>query len=197
MNPGHETPRTPAQRPALGSIAPEGRQHQATGFLATPTAFVPPVPAFYCNPYQYQMPPMIVPPQVQPPHPQLHIQQPLPPAIFPIFPNGQNPLPNMLPPIDTFSNVYQCPYQDCKYRGTFQSVDYLRRHIKEQHLVKPDDQHLCQGQNWGCGKSFKRPYQLVNHWKSQRSLLNCRVPSEILEKHQITACSSDSPSIKQ
>lgn len=78
---------------------------------------------------------------------------------------------------------FNCPYFDCKYRGTFQNVDYLRRHIKEQHITSND--HKCAGPNWGCGKVFKRPYQLVNHWRGRRSLLNCEVPQDILDKYQI------------
>lgn len=80
-------------------------------------------------------------------------------------------------------NTLICPYIDCKYRGTFQTVDYLRRHTKEQHITS--NEHCCKGPTWGCGKNFKRPYQLVNHWKGRRSLLNCNVPQKILDKYNI------------
>ncbi|GMM31133.1 hypothetical protein DAMA08_038780 [Martiniozyma asiatica (nom. inval.)] len=84
-----------------------------------------------------------------------------------------------------------CPYPDCKYMGTFQTADYLRRHIKEQHIQQSNRSHICGGINeetgveWGCGKVFKRPYQLVNHWKGRRSLKKCNVPDLILLEHEI------------
>ncbi|GMF57358.1 unnamed protein product [[Candida] boidinii] len=82
-----------------------------------------------------------------------------------------------------------CPYSDCKYKSAFSSKDYLRRHIKEQH--KKRQVHYCcgidpeTGKKWGCGKGFKRPYQLVNHWKGARSLGKCQLPEYQLKKYNI------------
>ncbi|GMF79253.1 unnamed protein product [[Candida] boidinii] len=82
-----------------------------------------------------------------------------------------------------------CPYSDCKYKSSFSSKDYLRRHIKEQHKKCPVH-HCCgvdplTGKKWGCGKGFKRPYQLVNHWKGARSLGKCQLPENQLKKYNI------------
>ncbi|GMG38385.1 unnamed protein product [Ambrosiozyma monospora] len=77
---------------------------------------------------------------------------------------------------------YKCPYEDCKFEGAFQSQDYLKRHIREQHKEK--GKHVCSGiyngKTWGCNKRFNRPYQLTNHWDSIKSLNECHVPDEIL-----------------
>lgn len=119
------------------------------------------------------------------------------PRHFPPSPNGLGnfkslgitPLVPSLPSIelavanDKEEAILSCPHADCKYKGTFQNVDYLRRHIKEQHISSRE--HKCKGNGWGCGKSFKRPYQLVNHWRGRRSLINCNVPQEIIDKHFI------------
>ncbi|GMM27380.1 hypothetical protein DAMA08_000960 [Martiniozyma asiatica (nom. inval.)] len=80
---------------------------------------------------------------------------------------------------------YQCDYPGCKYAGFFLSKDYLRRHVREQH--KKTRRHICYGVNpdgttWGCNKRFNRPYQLVNHWKGQRSLKRCGVVKSELVK---------------
>ncbi|GME89816.1 unnamed protein product [Ambrosiozyma monospora] len=85
-------------------------------------------------------------------------------------------------------NTFKCGHPDCKYRGTFLSKDYLRRHIREQHRGAKG--HVCKGVNpdgstWGCSKKFNRPYQLVNHWKGQRSLKRCGVPKSELAKYGI------------
>ncbi|VEU20211.1 DEKNAAC101049 [Brettanomyces naardenensis] len=82
----------------------------------------------------------------------------------------------------------QCPYKGCSYKGTFMSKDYLRRHIREQH--RHSRGHVCLGINpdgssWGCRKRFNRPYQLVNHWRGQRSLRKCGVPDTELVKYGI------------
>lgn len=74
---------------------------------------------------------------------------------------------------------YKCNYTGCHYKGTFLSKDYLRRHIREQH--RRSKEHICKGfhsngEKWGCNKKFSRPYQLVNHWRGQRSLKRCGVP---------------------
>lgn len=84
-----------------------------------------------------------------------------------------------------------CPFDNCKYKGSFQSIDYLRRHIKEQHQLNNNKVHKCFGLNeedgsyWGCNHVFKRPYQLINHWKGRRSLKGCQVPDSLLNKHGI------------
>lgn len=83
---------------------------------------------------------------------------------------------------------YKCNYPGCHYKGTFLSKDYLRRHIREQHRRSKD--HICSGyhpngQKWGCNKKFSRPYQLVNHWRGQRSLKRCGVPETELRKYGI------------
>lgn len=84
-----------------------------------------------------------------------------------------------------------CPFDNCKYKGSFQSIDYLRRHIKEQHQQNNNKAHKCFGFNdadgsyWGCNHVFKRPYQLINHWKGRRSLKGCQVPDSLLNKHGI------------
>lgn len=80
---------------------------------------------------------------------------------------------------------FKCTHPGCRYKGTFLSKDYLRRHIREQH--KRSREHICQGYNkdgtrWGCDKKFSRPYQLVNHWRGQRSLKRCGVPECELRK---------------
>lgn len=85
-------------------------------------------------------------------------------------------------------NRCRCTYKGCTYKGTFLSKDYLRRHIREQH--KHSRGHYCQGHNadgttWGCRKRFNRPYQLVNHWRGQRSLKKCGVPDSELKKYGI------------
>lgn len=83
------------------------------------------------------------------------------------------------------NNYYRCTHPDCRYKGTFLSKDYLRRHVREQH--RRSREHVCRGYHkngstWGCNKKFSRPYQLVNHWKGQRSLKRCGVPEHELRK---------------
>lgn len=83
---------------------------------------------------------------------------------------------------------YKCNYHSCRYKGTFLSKDYLRRHIREQH--RRSKEHVCMGfsingEKWGCNKKFSRPYQLVNHWRGQRSLKRCGVPEEELRRRGI------------
>ncbi|AWU73772.1 uncharacterized protein C5L36_0A03720 [Pichia kudriavzevii] len=80
---------------------------------------------------------------------------------------------------------YKCNYPGCRYKGTFLSKDYIRRHIREQH--KREREHVCQGfhsngEMWGCNKRFSRPYQLINHWRGQRSLKRCGVPESELRR---------------
>lgn len=80
---------------------------------------------------------------------------------------------------------YKCNYTGCHYKGTFLSKDYLRRHIREQH--RRSKEHICKGfhsngEKWGCNKKFSRPYQLVNHWRGQRSLKRCGVPLSELRR---------------
>ena len=87
--------------------------------------------------------------------------------------------------INSDNESIKCHYQGCRYKGTFLSKDYLRRHIREQH--KRSREHICSGYNengikWGCNKTFSRPYQLVNHWRGQRSLKRCSVPVMKLKK---------------
>lgn len=88
----------------------------------------------------------------------------------------------------TNETTFKCNYPCCRYKGTFLSKDYLRRHIREQH--RRSKEHICKGYNlngekWGCNKKFSRPYQLVNHWKGQRSLKRCGVPEVELKKRGI------------
>ncbi|ODV82613.1 hypothetical protein CANARDRAFT_204906 [[Candida] arabinofermentans NRRL YB-2248] len=100
---------------------------------------------------------------------------------------------NLRPEIMLLNNVkFKCNYPRCKYEGTFLSKDYLRRHIREQH--RRSKTHSCDGilktgekagMPWGCGKKFNRPYQLVNHWRGQRSLKRCGVPQEELVRYGI------------
>jgi hypothetical protein len=83
---------------------------------------------------------------------------------------------------------FKCNYPDCRYKGEFLSRDYLRRHIREQH--KRSREHVClgyksNGEKWGCNKKFSRPYQLVNHWRGQRSLKRCGVPEYELRKNGV------------
>ncbi|KAH3662023.1 hypothetical protein OGAPHI_006204 [Ogataea philodendri] len=85
-------------------------------------------------------------------------------------------------------NKFKCTFPNCKYKGTFLSKDYLRRHIREQH--RKTKLHACEGRNkddtvWGCSKKFSRPYQLINHWRGQRSLKKCGVPTEELIRYGI------------
>lgn len=83
------------------------------------------------------------------------------------------------------NSVYRCTHPNCRYKGTFLSKDYLRRHVREQHRRAREHVcrgHLSNGTTWGCNKKFSRPYQLVNHWKGQRSLRRCGVPEEELRK---------------
>ncbi|ODV87406.1 hypothetical protein CANARDRAFT_26807 [[Candida] arabinofermentans NRRL YB-2248] len=84
---------------------------------------------------------------------------------------------------------YKCTFDGCKYNGSFQSKDYLRRHIREQHTHKRE--HRCTGAGgWGCQRVFKRPYQLINHWKGVRSLRKCSVPERLLGEHGIKKSAS-------
>ncbi|GMM30703.1 hypothetical protein DAMA08_034480 [Martiniozyma asiatica (nom. inval.)] len=80
--------------------------------------------------------------------------------------------------------LLSCPIADCPYTGLFKTPDYLKRHIREQH-GKNSRLHYCSGHingiNWGCGKGFKRLYQLHNHWKGPRSLKKCKVPQKVLQ----------------
>lgn len=80
-----------------------------------------------------------------------------------------------------------CPIKSCPYKGLFQTCDYLKRHIREQH-GRNARLYNCEGYHgegkegkWGCGKGFKRLYQLHNHWKGPRSLKKCNVPKEVLD----------------
>lgn len=77
-----------------------------------------------------------------------------------------------------------CPIKSCPYQGMFKTCDYLKRHIREQH-GKNARLYYCHGNGvedkWGCGKGFKRLYQLHNHWKGPRSLKKCNVPKNILD----------------
>ncbi|KAG7700252.1 hypothetical protein KL930_000940 [Ogataea haglerorum] len=89
---------------------------------------------------------------------------------------------------DLDCHKFKCTYPGCKYKGTFLSKDYLRRHIREQH--RKTKLHACEGRNkddtvWGCSKKFSRPYQLINHWRGQRSLKKCGVPAEELMRYGI------------
>ena len=89
---------------------------------------------------------------------------------------------------------FKCNYKGCHYKGTFLSKDYLRRHIREQH--RRSKEHICMGYHsngvrWGCNKKFSRPYQLVNHWRGQRSLKRCGVPRDELSKNGIILDTDD------
>lgn len=74
-----------------------------------------------------------------------------------------------------------CPVPACQYQKLFKTMDYLKRHIKEQHGMA-SKMHYCSGideithEKWGCDRGFKRLYQLHNHWKGERSLKKCNVP---------------------
>lgn len=79
--------------------------------------------------------------------------------------------------------LLKCPVEGCPYEGLFKTVDYAKRHIREQHggLNK---MHICHGvysngKEWGCKKTFKRLYQLHNHWKRKKSQHKCKLPYEV------------------
>ncbi|GMF26465.1 unnamed protein product [[Candida] boidinii] len=53
-----------------------------------------------------------------------------------------------------------------------------RRHEEAQHKLKQGHGFICggvqkNGNNWGCGKSFKRKDGLTAHWKSQKAKKKC------------------------
>ncbi|GME69125.1 unnamed protein product [[Candida] boidinii] len=53
-----------------------------------------------------------------------------------------------------------------------------RRHEEAQHKLKQGTGFICggvqkNGDNWGCGKSFKRKDGLTAHWKSQKARKKC------------------------
>lgn len=75
-----------------------------------------------------------------------------------------------------------CPVEGCPYKGSFRTVDYVKRHIREQHREAANLFHCHgyhpNGEEWGCGRRFKRLYQLHNHWKRPTTLRKCNVPTE-------------------
>lgn len=78
----------------------------------------------------------------------------------------------------------QCPIEGCPYNGQFKTADYAKRHIREQHGGS-SKAYSCHGTSddnteWGCKKSFKRLYQLHNHWKRESSKRKCNVPLDVL-----------------